>query len=228
MRFHEQAKPSLFPLVSLLTLVFLLCAGPAFADPRGKSHGGPYAGGDGERYSGYDKSPKRMHSSGYGKGSMKGHDGYGSGAMHERAHKKAMKFIKHILKSKDGMSLTEEQVQQLRDLKINYKKNRIRMKADADIAQVDLHVLLWDEKAKLSDIEAQMNTVHGLKTKLHMASIKARRDAKAVLTEEQRARIAKMHERIKSHGKKAGHPGDSSKDKKCKKGKGHEIAGDKK
>lgn len=44
-----------------------------------------------------------------------------------------------------------------------------------------------------------------------------KRDAKAVLTEDQRARIDQMHERIKAHGKKAGHHGDSSKGKKCKK-----------
>ena len=169
-----------------------------------------------------------MHSSGPGMGHKKGHGGHGSGSMHERDHQAVMKFFKHILKNKDAMSLTDEQVQQLRDLKINYKKDRIRMKADVDIAEVDLHVLLWDDKAKLADLEAQMNTVHGLMTKLHMASIKAKRDGKAVLTDEQRSRMDKMHKRMRSHSGSNRHSGDSSKEKKCKKSKGQTTDGHKK
>jgi Spy/CpxP family protein refolding chaperone len=161
-------------------------------------------------------------------GHMKGHGDHGSGSMHDRAHQRAMKFFKHMLKNKDAMSLTDEQVQQFRDLKINYKKDRIRMKADVDVAEVDLHVLLWNEKAKLADIEAQMNTVHGLMTKLHMASIKAKRDGKAVLTDEQRTRMDTMHKRMKSYGSSKGHPGASSKEKKCKKNKGRATDGHKK
>ena len=248
MKFRTQRSP--FPFISLLAVVFLLSAGSAFANPPGSMHGkskgmhsssGDYGKsrhegfGDPNRSSHRDGMQKRhggsrhsMHRSGSGMGHKKGHGDHGSGGMLERAHQKTMKFFKHILKNKDAMSLTDEQVQQLRDLKINYKKDRIRMQADADIAEVDLHVLLWDEKAKLADLEAQMNTVHGLKTKLHVASIKARRDGKAVLTEEQRARIDKMHERMKSHGGSKGHPGASSKEKKCQKSKGHETAGDKK
>ena len=236
MRFRTPRSP--FPFISLLAVVFLLTAGPAFANPPASMHGesksrhsssGDYGAsrhkgsGDHSWSSQRDGMHKRhgggrhsMRASGPGMGHKKGH---GSGAMHERAHQKAMKFFKHMLKNKEGMSLTDEQVQQLRDLKINYKKDRIRMKAEVDIAEVDLHVLLWDEKAKLADIEAQMNTVHGLMAKLHIASIKAPRDGKAVLSDEQRARMDKMHKRMKSHGGKKEHSGDYSKYKKSKKSK---------
>ena len=178
-----------------------------------------------------------MHASGSGMGQKKGRSDHGSSAMHEWAHQIALSFFKHMLKNKEEMSLTDEQIQQLRDLKINYKKNRIRMKADVDVAEIDLHVLLWDEKAKLADIEAQMNTVHGLMTKLHMASIKAKRDGKAVLTDEQRSRMDKIHKRMKSHGGSMGQAGDYSKHKdkdkkkqceKRKKSKDHESDGHKK
>ncbi len=233
MKFHEQR--SLFSFISLVAVVFLLGAGPAFADPPGSMHGkskgmhsssGDYGKSDHKRFGAPNRSSHRdgMHERRGGGHSMHS----GSGAMHDRAHQKAMKFFKHLLKSKDAMSLTDEQVQQLRDLKINYKKNRIRMKADVDVAEVDLHVLLWDEQAKLADIETQMNTVHGLMTKLHMASIKAKRDGKAVLTDEQRSRMDTMHKRMKSHGGGKKHPGDSSKEKKCTKSKGEAPDGHKK
>ena len=101
------------------------------------------------------------------------------------------------------------------------------MKAEAKIAEVDLHELMRKE-AKLLAIEAQMNTVHGLRTKQHIASIKAKRDARALLSEEQQARMSKIHERIKSQRGSKGHPGDSSKEKKCKKSKGETTDGHKK
>ncbi len=247
MKFRTQR--SLFSFISLFAVVFLLTAGPALANPpasmHGKSKGMSSSSGDygKSRHEGFgdpNKSSHRggmhmsrggrhsMHASGAGMGHRKGHGDLASGAMHDRAHQKAMKFFKHMLKNKDAMSLTDEQVQQLRDLKINYKKNRIRMKADVDVAEVDLHVLLWDEKAKLADIETQMNTVHSLMTKLHMASIKAKRDGKAVLTDEQRSRMDTMHKRMKSHGGSKGHPGAASKEKKCKKSKGQAPEGHKK
>ena len=233
MRFRTKRSP--LPFISLLAVVFLLTAGPASANPpgamHGKSKGMHSSSGDYGKsgYKGYgDRSwsshRKGMHERhGGGRHSMHesrsgmGHEkDHGSGAMHERAHQIAMRFIKHMLKNKEGMSLTDEQVQRLRDLKINYKKDRIRMKAEKDLAEVDLHVLLWDEKAKLADIEAQMNTVHAAMTKLHIASIKAPRDALAVLTEEQQTRMDKMHKSMRSHSSGKENSGDSSKDMKSK------------
>lgn len=137
---------------------------------------------------------------------------------HPGKHQSAADFIKHILKFKEGMSLTAEQEQKLHALKTEYKRTRIRMKADVDLANIDLHEVLKNEKASLSEIEAELTKLHGLKTKLYMASIKAKRDAKAVLSDEQRARVNKIHERAKAHGGNMGHPGNYSK---YKKSKGH-------
>ena len=166
-----------------------------------------------------------MHSSGHGKHHHKGHGGHGHGSTHPGKHQNAAEFIGHILKFKDGMSLTAEQEQKLRTLKTTYKKDRIKTKAEVDLASIDLHEVLKNDKASLSDIEAEFNKLHALKTKLYMASIKAKRDAKAVLSDEQRARMDKIHERIKSHGGNMGHSGDYSKYKKGKKRMGHGTNG---
>lgn len=221
--------------VSLLAAFFLLAAVPTFADPHGamqghakSMHSSPGAHGaygsvhhDGH-HSHHDGMHKEhgggrhgMHSSGHGKHHQ--HGGHGHGVTHGGHHQDAGKFIKHVLKFKEGMSLTAEQEQKLRTLKVNYKKDRIRLKAEVDLANVDLHEVLKNEKASLSDVEAGFNALHALKTKLYMASIKAKRDAKAVLSDEQRARMDKIHERIKSHGGNMGHPGDYSKYKKRRK-----------
>lgn len=164
-----------------------------------------------------------MHSSGHG--THQGHGGHGHGAVHGGHHQNAIKFIKHILKFKDGMSLTADQEQKLVTLKTSYKKDRIKTKAEVELASIDLHEVLKNEKASLADIEKEFNKLHALKTKLYMTSIKAKRDAKSVLSDEQRARMNKIHERIKSHGGNMGHSGDYSKYKKGKKSMGHGPSG---
>ena len=132
-----------------------------------------------------------------------GHTGMGHGrqsSTHPGTHQGATEFIDHILKFKDGMSVTDEQEQQLRDVRTNYRKDRIKIKANVQLANIDLHELLRDNKSSLGDIEKNIKLVYGLKADLNMASIKAKRDAKAVLSEEQQSRMDKIHERIKSHG----------------------------
>ncbi|MDE0144342.1 MAG: hypothetical protein OXI53_10395 [Nitrospira sp.] len=235
MRMHE--SPRWVLPVSLLVVFFLLAAGPALADPHGSMHehskGMHASTGTHDAYGSvhHDGMHKKhgghhtMHSSGHGKHGHKGHGGHGHGAVHGGHHQDAIKFIKHILKFKEGMSLTADQEQKLVTLKTSYKKDRIKTKAEVELASIDLHEVLKNEKANFADIEAEFNKLHALKTKLYMASIKAKRDAKAVLSDEQRTRMDKIHERIKSHGGSMGHPGDYSKYKKMKKNMGHGTGG---
>lgn len=240
MRIHESPRRVL--PVSLLAVFFLLAAGPALADPHGSMHGHSKsmhasAGTHGAHgsvhhdghHSHHDGTHKKhgghhtMHSSGHGKHHE--HGGHGHGAVHGGHHQDAIKFIKHILKFKAGMSLTDDQEQKLATLKTSYKKDRIRTKAEVELASIDLHEVLKSEKASLADIEKEFDKLHALKTKLYMASIKAKRDAKALLSEEQRARMDKIHDRIKSHGGNMAHSGDYSKYKKDKKSMGHGFKG---
>lgn len=151
-----------------------------------------------------------MHGGKHSKGTAahSGHAAKGHGsqaASHQGAHQGAIEFIDHILKFKDGMSLTSEQEQNLRNVKTNYKKERIKMKATVELANIDLHELLRNENASLADIERDLKNVHALKADLYMASIKAKREAKSVLSAEQQSRMDKIHERIKTHGANPAH-----------------------
>ncbi len=236
MRTHAWFSP-----VSLLTLLFLLSAVPALAHPHGSMDGdfkkissrSSHHGASGVGPKGYhgkadgaDEYQKNyrqkhegaqkghgygsMHSSGYGKAHAKGY-GKGYGSTHPGHHQNAMNYIEHILKFKEGMNLTDEQEQQLQALKTDYKRTRVKTKAEVELAMIDLHEVLKNEQSSLSDVEAQFNNLHALKTKLYMASIKAKRDAKAALSDEQRSRMDTIHERIKAHGGSMGHSGDYSK-----------------
>lgn len=171
----------------------------------GKGHDDMYAhdGHHGGKHMKYGRDHHDMHSHDgkHGGGYGGGYGGrHGRHEKHPGAHRGATEFIDHILKFQEGMSLTDDQVEQLHTIKTNYRKTRITMKADIKLANVDLHELLKDEQSSLADIETQLNAMHGLKAKLYLESIKAQRQAMAVLSEEQRSRMDTIHKRIKSHG----------------------------
>ena len=173
--------------------------------------------GDKHHSKGYPGMGDSHHAKSFGHGgnyskAMSGHGGghtgmgrRGHSATHPGTHQGATEFIDHILKFKDGMSVTDEQEQQLRNVRTNYRKDRIKIKANVQLANIDLHELLRDNKSSLGDIERNLKNVYALKADLNMASIKAKRDAKAVLSEEQQSRMDTIHERIKSHGGNMSH-----------------------
>ncbi len=180
-----------------------------------KKHGGNYDAGT-ARHGGHHDGKHGKHGGGRHDGTYKKHGGghamHGSGhrASHARGrggHQGAVRFIDHVLKFQDGMSLTDEQVRRLYAIRTQHKKDRIVMKADIKLGNVDLHELLRTNTASLSDIEAQLNAIHAVKTKLYLASIKAKRAAVAVLSKEQRARMNAIHKRIKARGGMAHHNG---------------------
>ena len=178
----------------------------------GTGHMGTSAHGDKHHSKGYPGMKDSHHGmdSGHSGHYKKGHSRHGGGhsgmghrgrrSTHPGTHQGATEFIDHILKFKEGMSIDTSQEQQLRTLKTQYRKDRITMKAGVELANIDLHELLRNDQATLSEIETHLKKVHELKANLYMASIKTKREAKAVLSSEQQARMDKIHERIKAHG----------------------------
>lgn len=207
---HGKQGFRLFPIWA--AVLGLVLGFPLLALASGYGHGG----GSAHHVTG-KTSPHGSGMMGHGKGypggsmhgghGMKGHMGGGS----HGPHQSASKFIDHILKFKDGMAITDNQVARLQTIKTDFKKTKIKMKAEIQLASVDLHDLLRDDKGSLNEVEAKLKDLYDTRAGMYFASVKASRDAKAVLTEEQRARMKTVHDRINAYkgtgmgGK--GHPG---------------------
>jgi Spy/CpxP family protein refolding chaperone len=167
-----------------------------------------YGHGDGSAHHATGKtSPHGSGTMGHGKS----HPGGSMGGGSHGPHQSASKFIDHILKFKDGMAITDDQAAKLQAIKTDFEKTKIKMKAEIQLASVDLHDLLRDDKGSLNDVEAKLKDLYDTRAGMYFASVKASRDAKAVLTEEQRARMKTVHDRINAYkdsgmGTK-GHPG---------------------
>ncbi|MDH4193796.1 MAG: Spy/CpxP family protein refolding chaperone [Nitrospirota bacterium] len=159
--------------------------------------------GNGHHPSGHSPSPHGAGTYGHGSGGSLHKSGHGP-------HQSASKFIEHILKFKEGMAITDDQAAKLQTIKTEFEKTKIRMKADMQLASLDLHELLRNDQGDLSAIESKLKNLFEIRAGLYLASVKAGRDAKAVLTDEQRARMKAVHDRINAYkegGMTQGHPG---------------------
>ncbi len=150
--------------------------------------------------------PPAWADEGYGHG--KGYrSGYGSHMMGAR-HASTGHLLRGLLGSQKEMGLTDEQVTKLKAIQLDLDKTRIKTEADIMIAERELQALVENEKTDLSAIEEKVKQSESLEVGLRMAAIKARRDAMALLTSEQSARIKAVHEAMMQRyreGQKDGH-----------------------
>lgn len=153
-------------LIAMAALMLVFGGQPAWAD---EPHGDP-----GE------------HGMGYGEhgGGMKGRHG---GAGH---------FLRHLLMHQKEIGLSDEQVGKLKALQLELDKTRIRTEAEIEVTERELHELIRDDKADLAAIEAKLKHGAELEVGLRLAAVKARREALALLTPEQREKEKAEHEKM--------------------------------
>lgn len=152
--------------IGFTAMIVLLIAPPLWAD---EPRGGPM-----EQGKGYGE---------HGRG-VKGRHG---GAGH---------FLRHLLMHQKEIGLSEEQVGKIKTIQFELDKTRIRTEADIQVAERELHELIRDDKVDLASIEAKLKQGASLEVSLRLASVKARREALALLTPEQREKEKAEHEKM--------------------------------
>ncbi|HLZ33251.1 MAG TPA: periplasmic heavy metal sensor [Nitrospira sp.] len=110
-------------------------------------------------------------------------------------HAHAADHLHHLLKHQKEIGLAEEQVKKLKAIDLDYDRARIKAEAEIRVAERELLALVEEEKTELSAIEAKVNQSEMLEVGLRMSAYKARRDALAVLTPEQREKAKAAHEK---------------------------------
>ena len=128
------------------------------------------------------------YSHGYG-----GEHGYWEEMKDHQSH--AADHLRHLLKHDKVLGLTEEQVKKQKAIELEYDRAHIKAEADIHVAERELRALAEDEKTELTALEAKVKQSEMLEVGLRMAVLKARRDALAVLTPEQREKAEVAHEK---------------------------------
>jgi hypothetical protein len=98
-------------------------------------------------------------------------------------------MISLILKYKDYLRLTGEQVTKLEQLRDNYQRQSIRTEADTRIIDLDIAALLDKPNVDVPKVEQKIREVEKLKADLRIARVRAVEQAKALLTAEQRKKF---------------------------------------
>ena len=105
-------------------------------------------------------------------------------------------YLRHLVRHQKEIGLTAEQVAKLKAIQLDLDRTRIRTEAVVLVAERELAALVEDEKTNLSAIEAKVKQGATLEVGLRMAAIKAKRDALALLTPEQREKEKAEHEKM--------------------------------
>jgi Spy/CpxP family protein refolding chaperone len=97
--------------------------------------------------------------------------------------------ISLILKQRDDLRLSGEQVKQLEQLRDNFQRQSIRADADLRILELDVAGLLDQPNVDVPKVEQKIREMERLRADLRVARIRAIEQAKAVLTAEQRKKF---------------------------------------
>jgi Spy/CpxP family protein refolding chaperone len=132
---------------------------------------------------------RHMGERGYGHDMMSRHGGTGQ-------------YIRYVLKNQKEIGLSEEQVNKLKAIQLEFDKTRIKTEADILVAERELQALVEDYKSDLGAVEAKLKQSEGIEVQLRLAAIKAKRDARAVLTPEQIEKLRAEHDKAMKEGAK--------------------------
>jgi Spy/CpxP family protein refolding chaperone len=148
--------------------------------------GGKSSGGHGGKSYGHGKS---HHGKSYG-----GHGGkkYSHGKKGHGGHSKKSPFA-HVLKFKDKLALTADQVGKIKAKEFEYKKTSIEIRAAHEIAHLQLDRIVHSgqlDEARMREIADEMSAVKS--KKIHMM-VEAKIFLLKVLTPEQRQKISQVH-----------------------------------
>ncbi len=101
-------------------------------------------------------------------------------------------MISLLLRNREKIGLSEEQVKKLEQLRSDFEKETIRNEADIRIAEIDLNNLLQAPNADMGKIEAKVRDIERLRADLRIARIRAIEKGKALLSPDQRKKLQEV------------------------------------
>ena len=101
------------------------------------------------------------------------------------------------------LGLTDDQMIKMKPIHREIKKKQIRFKADLMIAEMELMEIMEVKDFDLDRASAAAKKIEDIKTAQHMEKLKAMKDLRTILTDEQFKNMHKkcMGRNIKKHGK---------------------------
>jgi len=134
---------------------------------------------------------------------MKGH-GEGHGPMMEMDHMDMMGGDMMCIDHAKKMGLTDDQITKMKSMYREMQKSQIRSNADMKIAEIELMEIMEVKDFDLDKATTAVKKIGDIKTARHLEMLKAMKDMRAILTDEQFKNMHKMcmmKMNNKKHGK---------------------------
>lgn len=105
-------------------------------------------------------------------------------------------LISHMLREKDKLGLSNEQVSKLNELRTAFEKEAIKTHAEMTTLGVDMANALNGDKVDIARAEELVRKQESLHSAMRISRLKTLEAGKAVLTPEQQAQFRKMFEEM--------------------------------
>ena len=168
-------------------------ANPHGGSPHGKKEG---SGSKKKKCDGKKEGSGLKHGYGKGHGSKKcdGKKGYRHGGHGGGSHSGHGKDpFRHVLKFAGALGLTDAQISQIKSVKFQFDKERIMLKAQHEVAHMELDRLVHSGEVKESEMRAIADQIAQIKSKKIHGMVDAKIDLLKLLTPEQRKKISQLH-----------------------------------
>ena len=100
--------------------------------------------------------------------------------------------ISLMLRNRERLGLTAEQVKQLEQLRNDFAKESIRSEANLRIAELDLTSLLEAQPVDMPGVEAKIRDIERIRADLRIARVRSIEKGKAQLSAEQRRKLQEL------------------------------------
>jgi Spy/CpxP family protein refolding chaperone len=116
--------------------------------------------------------------------------GHGQGRHHQKSiQEKFFKKVKMIHRYQDELNVTDDQLNQTRELKITLKKDLIKKKADIEIISVDIRSLLYEDKVDVNAVNKLIDQKYEIKKSKMKMVVKSLSELKKILSKEQMEKL---------------------------------------
>ena len=119
--------------------------------------------------------------------------GYGQGMHHQKSIKeKFFKTVKMIHHNQDELNVNDNQLNQIRELRIALKKDLIRKKAEIDIVKVDIRSLLHEDEIDVDAVSKLIDQKFEIKKAGMKKAVKSFAELRKILTKEQKEKLKEV------------------------------------
>jgi Spy/CpxP family protein refolding chaperone len=122
---------------------------------------------------------------------MRGH-GEGHGQMMEMDHMDMMGGEMMFMEHANKMGLTDDQMMKMKPIHREMQKKQIRSKADLKIAEIELMEIMEVKDFDLDRATSAVKKIEDIKTARHLEMLKAMKNMRAILTDDQFKNMQKM------------------------------------